>query len=152
MSYKRSYKQSYRQSSQTEVGWVPKTKIGKLVQEGKLTSLEDIFTQSQRIMEPEIIDVLLPEIKQKVLGIGFVQKQTDAGEKSRFKAIVVIGNNDGYIGVGEGKAPQVRMAINKGTTQAKLNIVPIKRGCGSWSVVANNLIRFHSRLGANVVV
>ncbi|MCW4032341.1 MAG: 30S ribosomal protein S5 [Candidatus Bathyarchaeota archaeon] len=131
MRYKKGYRQS-SQSSQTEAGWVPKTKIGKLVQEGKLTSLEDIFTQGQRIMEPEIVDVLLPEIKQEVLGIGFVQKQTDAGEKSRFKAIVVVGNNDGYIGVGEGKAPQVRMAINKATTQAKLNIVPLKRGCGSW--------------------
>ncbi len=123
---------SYGHHTKSEAGWVPKTKIGKLVQDGKITSLEEIFAEGQRIMEPEIVDVLLPELKQKVLGIGFVQKQTDAGEKSRFKSIVVVGNDDGYIGVGEGKAPQVRTAINKATSQAKLNIMPVKRGCGSW--------------------
>jgi small subunit ribosomal protein S5 len=83
-------------------------------------------------MEPEIIDVLLPDLKQEVLGIGFVQKQTDAGEKSRFRAVVAVGNNNGYLGVGDGKAKQVRTAIDKATIQAKLNIVPVRRGCGSW--------------------
>src|SRR5207247_9421891 len=85
-----------------------------------------------RIKEPEIVDTLLPNIQQEVLGIGFVQKQTDAGERSRFRAIVAVGNGDGYIGLGEGKARQVRTAIDKGTVQAKLNVIPIRRGCGSW--------------------
>jgi len=61
-----------------------------------------------------------------------VQKQTDAGEKSRFKAIVVVGNRDGYVGLGSGKASQVRTAIEKGATDARLNIVLVRRGCGSW--------------------
>jgi small subunit ribosomal protein S5 len=94
--------------------------------------MEEIFTQGMRIKEPEIVDTLLPGIQQEVLGIGFVQKQTDAGERSRFRAIVAIGNGDGYIGVGEGKARQVRTAIDKGTVQAKLNVIPVRRGCGSW--------------------
>src|SRR5437867_6959911 len=94
--------------------------------------MEEIFTQGMRIKEPEIVDTLLPNIQQEVLGIGFVQKQTDAGERSRFRAIVAVGNGDGYIGVGEGKARQVRTAIDKGTIQAKLNVVPVRRGCGSW--------------------
>src|SRR5256885_13269304 len=115
-----------------EVGWVPKTKLGKLVQVGEIVSMEEIFTQGMRIKEPEIVDTLLPNIQQEVLGIGFVQKQTDAGERSRFRAIVAVGNGDGYIGVGEGKARQVRTAIDKGTIQAKLNVVPVRRGCGSW--------------------
>jgi small subunit ribosomal protein S5 len=67
-----------------------------------------------------------------VLEIGFVQKQTDAGERSRFRAVVVVGNNDGYVGIGEGKAKQVRIAIDKATVQAKLNTIPVRRGCGSW--------------------
>src|SRR6266568_1790224 len=87
-----------------EVGWVPKTKLGKLVQAGEIFSMEEIFTQGMRIKEPEIVDTLLPNIQQEVLGIGFVQKQTDAGERSRFRAIVAVGNGDGYIGVGEGTA------------------------------------------------
>lgn len=115
-----------------EIGWIPKTKLGKLVQQGEIVSMEEIFTQGLRIKEPEIVDTLLQNVQQEVLGIGFVQKQTDAGERSRFRAIVAVGNGDGYIGVGEGKARQVRTAIDKGTIQAKLNVIPIRRGCGSW--------------------
>ena len=118
--------------TKSEAGWVPKTKVGRMVQAGQVVSLEDIFTQGLKIKEPEIIDVLLPGLKQEVLGIGFVQKQTDAGEKSRFKAIVAVGNGTGFLGVGGAKARQVRSAIDKATLQAKLYVVPIKRGCGSW--------------------
>jgi len=116
----------------SQAGWTPRTKIGKLVQEGKITSLEEILLQGQRVLEPEIIDVLLPNLQQKVLGIGLVQKQTDAGERSRFKAVVAVGDSEGYIGVGLGKAKQVRTAISKATAQAKLAVVPVRRGCGSW--------------------
>ncbi len=111
---------------------MPKTKLGRQVQQGEIVSMDEIFTQGLRIKEPEIVDTLLPGISQEVLGIGFVQKQTDAGERSRFRAIVAVGNSDGYIGIGEGKARQVRTAIDKGTIQAKLNVVPVRRGCGSW--------------------
>ena len=103
-----------------------------MVQSGQVLSLDDVFTQGLRVMEPEIIDVLLPGLKQEVLGIGFVQKQTDAGEKSRFKAVVAVGDNNGYLGVGDGKAKQVRTAIDKATLQAKLKVIPVRRGCGSW--------------------
>jgi small subunit ribosomal protein S5 len=103
-----------------------------MVQSGQVLSLDDVFTQGLRVMEPEIVDVLLPGLKQEVLGIGFVQKQTDAGEKSRFRAVVAVGNNNGYLGVGDGKAKQVRTGIDKATLQAKLKIIPVRRGCGSW--------------------
>src|SRR3989442_11792522 len=114
-----------------EVGWVPKTKLGKLVQAGEIVSMEEIFTQGMRIKEQEIVETLLPNIQQEVLGIGFVQKQTDAGERSRFRAIVAVGNGDGYIGVGEGKARQGRTGMDQGTVQAKLYGAPVRRRC--WS-------------------
>lgn len=120
------------QTQRAEMGWVPKTKVGRMVQSGQIVSLEDIFTQGLKIKEPEITDVLLPGLRQEVLGIGFVQKQTDAGEKSRFKAIVAVGNGTGFLGVGGGKARQVRSAIDKANITAKLDVVPIRRGCGSW--------------------
>jgi small subunit ribosomal protein S5 len=120
------------ETQRPEAGWIPKTKVGRMVQAGQIVSLEDIFTQGLKIKEPEIVDVLLPGLKQEVLGIGFVQKQTDAGEKSRFKAVVAVGNGTGFLGVGGAKARQVRSAIDKATLQAKLDVVPIKRGCGSW--------------------
>jgi len=119
-------------TQKSEAGWVPRTNVGRMVQVGQIVSLEDIFTQGLKINEPEIVDVLLPGLKQEVLGIGFVQKQTDAGEKSRFKAIVAVGNGTGFLGVGGAKMRQVRSAIDKATLQAKLNVVPIRRGCGSW--------------------
>jgi small subunit ribosomal protein S5 len=126
------------QTSRTsEAGWTPRTKIGKLVQEGKITSLEEVYVQGQRVLESEIIDVLLPNLRQEVLGIGLVQKQTDAGERSRFKAVVAVGDHEGYLGVGLGKAKQVRTAISKATVQAKLATIPIKRGCGSWECGCN---------------
>lgn len=123
---------TYAPTQKREVGWVPKTKLGKMVQSGQALSLDDVFTQGLRVMEPEIVDVLLPGLKQEVLGIGFVQKQTDAGEKSRFRAVVAVGDNNGYLGVGDGKAKQVRTAIDKATLQAKLKVIPVRRGCGSW--------------------
>jgi small subunit ribosomal protein S5 len=123
---------AYAPTQQREAGWVPKTKLGRMVQSGQALSLDDVFTQGLRVMEPEIVDVLLPGLKQEVLGIGFVQKQTDAGEKSRFRAVVAVGDNNGYLGVGDGKAKQVRTAIDKATLQAKLKVIPVRRGCGSW--------------------
>ncbi len=108
-----------------------------MVQSGQIISLDDIFTQGLKIMEPEIVDALVPNIQQEVLGIGFVQKQTDAGERSRFRAVVAIGNGAGYVGVGDGKAKQVRMAIEKATNEAKLNMIPVRRGCGSWECACN---------------
>jgi small subunit ribosomal protein S5 len=121
----------------SEAGWIPKTKIGKMVQSGQIVSLDDIFAQGLKIAEPEIIDTLLPNLQQEVLGIGFVQKQTDAGERSRFKAVVAVGNGEGYVGVGDGKAKQVRVAIDKAIIQAKLNVTPVRRGCGSWECGCN---------------
>lgn len=112
--------------------WIPRTSLGKMVLEGRLTSLNEILNQGYKIQEPEIIDALVPDLQQEVLDINLVQKQTDAGEKSRFKALVVIGNYDGLFGLGVGKADQVRAAIQKATIDAKLNVVPVKRGCGSW--------------------
>ncbi len=112
--------------------WAPRTLLGRLIQEGKVKTVEEIFEQGHRIQEPEIVDLLLPDLQQEVICVDLVQKQTDAGEKSRFRAVVAVGNQDGCVGLGIGKARQVRAAIEKATEQAKLNIFPIRRGCGSW--------------------
>jgi small subunit ribosomal protein S5 len=112
--------------------WVPKTRLGKMIQEGRITSIEEVFASGLKIHEPQIVDALLPDLQEEVININLVQKQTDAGEKSRFKAIVAVGNRDGYVGLGSGKASQVRTAIEKAAAEARLNIVPVKRGCGSW--------------------
>lgn len=113
-------------------GWTPRTKLGKMIMEGHISSMEEVFMEGLKIREPEIVDVLLPDLEEEVINISLVQKQTDAGEKSRFKAIVTVGNRDGYAGLGSGKARQVRTAIEKAAMDARLNITIVRRGCGSW--------------------
>jgi len=112
--------------------WTPRTRLGRLVLEGKISTLEEIFAEGMKIREPEIVDLLLPNLQEEVIHVTIVQKQTDAGEKTRFKSIVVIGNGDGYVGLGSGKADQVRTAIEKAASDARLNITAVRRGCGSW--------------------
>jgi len=63
-----------------------------------------------------------------------VQKQTDAGELTRFRAVVAVGEESGWFGVGHAKAAQMRNAIDKATTVAMLNIIPVVQGCGSMGV------------------
>jgi small subunit ribosomal protein S5 len=109
-----------------------------MVLEGEIASLDEVFNQGHKIREVEIVDALLPDLQQEVLDIGLVQKQTDAGEKSRFKALVVVGNFNGYYGIGSGKSKQVREAIQKGVVDAKLSIFPVRRGCGSWECNCEN--------------
>lgn len=120
----------YNQRNET---WIPKTKLGKMVLEGKITSIDEVFNQGYKIYESEIVDYLLPNLQQEVLDVSIVQKQTDAGEKTRFKSLVVVGNYDGYFGLGTGTHKQTRVGIQKATIAAKLNIFPVRRGCGSWA-------------------
>ena len=112
--------------------WVPRTRVGKMVVEGKITSLKDIFDNNLPMLEPEIVDYLLPDLKYERIDVGIVQKVTDAGRVSRFRVVVVIGNGDGFVGVGAGKARQYLVALRKALRNAKLNITPVRRGCGSW--------------------
>ena len=112
--------------------WIPRTRLGKMILEGRISSMEEIFMEGLKIREPEIVDILLPDLREEVININLVQKQTDAGEKSQFKAIVAVGNRDGYVGLGSGKAKQVRNAIEKASVDARLNVTLIRRGCGSW--------------------
>jgi small subunit ribosomal protein S5 len=112
--------------------WIPRTKLGWMVKEGKITSIDQIFAINAVIMEPEIVDILLPNLSQEIIDVVLVQKMTDAGRISRFRAVVAVGNGDGYVGLGIAKARQLRTAIEKAVIDAKLNIVPVRRGCGSW--------------------
>lgn len=112
--------------------WIPRTKLGKMVLDGKISSIEELFMEGLKIRESEIVNILLPDLQEEVINIGLVQKQTDAGEKSQFRAVVVVGNRDGYVGLGSGKASQVRSAIEKAAVNARLNITPVRRGCGCW--------------------
>ncbi|AEM39535.1 ribosomal protein S5 [Pyrolobus fumarii 1A] len=115
-----------------EAEWKPRTYVGRMVKEGKIKSIYEIFEKNLPILEPEIVDWLVPDLKHETVDVGIVQKMTDAGRVSRFRVVVVVGNEDGLVGVGQGKAKQLRVAIEKALRNAKLNIIPVRRGCGSW--------------------
>ncbi|VVB89133.1 30S ribosomal protein S5 [uncultured archaeon] len=115
-----------------QVEWVPQTRLGKLVKEGQVTTMGEALESGLPIRESQIVDALIPEIRDEVLDINMVQRMTDSGRRVKFRATVIVGNGDGFLGLGEGKDVQVGIAIRKAIDTAKMNIVGIKRGCGSW--------------------
>lgn len=117
---------------QQQAEWKPRTTLGQMVLAGKINSMDQIYENGLRVQEPEIVKHLIPDIKSQVVHVGIVQKQTDAGELTRFNALVAVGNEAGWFGIGKGKASQMRLAIDKATTAAHLNVIPVKLGCGSW--------------------
>lgn len=112
--------------------WLPKTGLGKRVLRGEITSMGQALRSGLPLREHEIVDYLLPELDDEVLDVNMVQRMTDSGRRIGFVITVVVGNNDGYVGVGRLRGREVGPAIRKTIDSAKLNIVEVKRGCGSW--------------------
>lgn len=112
-------------------GWEPRTRLGKLVAEEEITTMEDALNSGLPFKEPEITDQLL-SIEDEVLDINMVQRMTDSGRRVKFRCVCAIGNRDGYVGYAEGRDDQVGSAIQKAIEIAKLNMVHVSRGCGSW--------------------
>ena len=114
------------------IPWIPKTILGKKVESGEITTMEEIYEKGYRIQEAGIIKKLLPDLKTEVIDVGLIQKMTPNGQSTRFKALVAAGNENGWLGIGLGKSKQMRIAIEKANNAAFLNVSPVKLGCGSW--------------------
>ncbi len=127
--------------------WKPKTTLGKKVKEGKIKDMNEILDNGEKILEPEIVDFLLPDLGSELLLIGQskgkfgggqrrvfkqTQKKTCEGNRPKFSTVVVVGNSNGYIGLSYGKSRETVPAREKAVRKAKLSIMKIKRGCGSW--------------------
>lgn len=130
-----------------EEAWKPKSSLGKKVKAREIQDIDYILDNGYRIMEPEIVDMLLPGLIVDLLLIGQskgkfgggqrrvfkqTQKKTAEGNKPKFATYAVVGNENGYVGLGYGKAKETVPAREKAIRNAKLNIIKIIRGCGSW--------------------
>jgi small subunit ribosomal protein S2e len=103
--------------------------LGRLVKEKLIKKLEEIYLYSLPIKEYQIIDWFLGgKLKDEVMKIMPVQKQTRAGQRTRFKAFVIVGDNDGHVGLGVKCSKEVATAIRGAIILAKLSVVPVRRG------------------------
>ena len=127
--------------------WRPKTSLGMKVKNGEINKIDYILDKRIKILEPEIVDALFPNIITDLLMVGQskgkfgggqkrvfkqTQKKTQEGNKPKFATFAVVGNEDGYVGIGYGKSKETVPAREKAIRQAKISIIKIRRGCGNW--------------------
>lgn len=132
--------------------WVPKTKVGKLVKEKKLKDIDEIM-EKYKILEPEIVDSLI-KTESELLNAGQskgkfgggkrriwrqTQKKTAEGNVPTFSCLAVIGDKNGHVGIGIGKAKETLPAREKSIRRAKLSMIKVERGCGSFNCSCNEL-------------
>jgi small subunit ribosomal protein S5 len=121
--------------------WQPKTRIGSMVKSGEITSFEQIVDMGKPMLEPEIIDVLLPDLEVNTLEVRSTQRVTDSGKRTKFRVAVVLGDRKGHVGIGVGKSEEMKPAIDYALKNAKKNVIAVKTGCGSWECRCG---QFHS--------
>lgn len=144
--YNQGYNTGYN-NERSQKPWVPKTRLGKMVKEGQIKSMDEIVLKGLSIKESEIVDYLIPELEIDLMLVGQsrgkfgggkrrtfrqTQKKTEEGNVISFSSYAVIGNRNGFVGIGVGKAKETVPSRDKAIRAAKLNLIRIKRGCGSW--------------------
>ena len=127
--------------------WKPITALGKKVKNKEITDLDEILDSGQKIYEKEIVELLVPDLEVDLLLLGQskgkfgggqrrafrqTQKKTKEGNKPKFSTVAVVGNKNGYVGLDFGKSKETVPAREKATRNAKVSIIKIARGCGSW--------------------
>ncbi len=133
--------------------WNPKTNLGRKIKSGEINDIEDVFNNGYKILEPQVVDALMPDIESDLISIGQskgkfgggkrsiwkqTQKKTKEGNKIKFSTLVAVGNRNGYIGIGVGSSNETMPAKEKSLRKAKLNLIRIRRGCGSWESGGKN--------------
>jgi small subunit ribosomal protein S5 len=128
-------------------GWIPKTQLGQRVLKGEFKTIEDVLKTGQLILEPEIVDYLVPDLKNEIIYIGGspgkgggirrtatrrTVRMHKSGRRFKLSSVMVVGDERGVAGIGKASSREHKTAIEKALEQAKLNIIRVKKGCGSW--------------------
>jgi len=139
-----------RRVEEEQAVWNPKTKTGKEVKEGKITDIDEVLEKG-KILEHQIVDKLL-SLRNDLIAIGQskgkfgggkrrvwkqTQKKSAEGNIPNFACMAVVGDMNGHIGLGYGKARETLPSREKAVRDAKLNIIKVKRGCGSFDCICN---------------
>ncbi|MFH1787614.1 MAG: 30S ribosomal protein S5 [archaeon] len=135
------------------IGWEPKTKLGREVKDGKIKNIDEILDSKKKILEPEIVDFLI-DTKSDLISIGQskgkfgggkrrawrqTQRKTKEGNVPSFSTLAIVGDENGHIGIGNGKAKETLPARDKAIRKAKLNVIKIKRACSSFDCACSEL-------------
>ncbi|MDE1834725.1 MAG: 30S ribosomal protein S5, partial [Candidatus Micrarchaeota archaeon] len=94
--------------------------------------VEQIFESGKPIKEVQVIDMLLPNLEDKVIEIASVQRMTKNNRRQKYRATVIMGDRNGHVGIGVGKDVEAKPAIQTAIRNAKQNIISVNLGCGSW--------------------
>jgi small subunit ribosomal protein S5 len=136
-----------REAQEKLDNWVPRTELGKAVRAGKIKNIDEVIMGGKKIMESEITDLLIPNLKTDTLFIGQAkgkfgggkrrafrqtQKKTKEGNVLTFGVMAVVGDGKGHVGIGYGRAAETLPAKEKAIRKAKLNITKVNLGCASF--------------------
>ena len=99
-------------------------------------------------MKRTIIDASQLELEENVVAIKRVTKVVKGGRNMRFSALVVVGDKDGHVGAGIGKAAEIPEAIRKGKEDAIKHLITVKRDANNS--ITHDIIGKHT--GANVLL
>ena len=131
------------------LAWKPKTKLGKDVKSGKIKDIDEILDNNLKILEPEIVDLLI-KVQSDLISMGQskgkfgggkrrawrqTQRKTKEGNVPTFSAFAVVGDGEGHVGIGVGKSMETLPARDKAVRKAKLNLIKVIRGDGSFDSV-----------------
>ncbi len=119
--------------------WNPRTELGKKVKEGEIKSLDEIFIKNMKIIEPEIVDFFIKDINEKLMDTTKTSYVRMSGRKYNYRCAVLIGDGNKYLGFAVAKDKDRWTAAGKAARLARLNLVQIKKGCGSWECRCSNL-------------
>ncbi len=126
--------------------WIPKTKLGKEVKEKKIKNIDEILNSGRKILEEQIVDALI-NVKTDLIAIGQskgkfgggkrrawrqTQRKTKEGNIPTFSTLAVVGDENGHVGIGVGRAKETLPARDKAIRKAKLGIIKVARSCASF--------------------